>query len=61
MFSIFLNDIEMFLLEDPNACITLDQISMYLLLFADDAVLFPESKEGLQNNISNLQLYCKKC
>ena len=39
MFSLFLNDIELHLQADINAGITIDQLSIYLLLFADDAVI----------------------
>ena len=35
-------------------------MQLWLLLLADDAVLFSESREGLQNNINNLESYCKK-
>ena len=48
MFSLFVNDIEFSLQNGLNAGITLDQLSVYLLLFADDAVIFSETKEGLQ-------------
>ena len=35
-------------------------VTDFVLKFADDAVLFSESKEGLQNSIDNSQLYFKK-
>ena len=60
VFSLFLNDIEMHLQSDLNAGITIDQLSIYLLLFADDAVLFSESAEGLQSSLNNLNKYCNK-
>ena len=34
-----------------------DKHGLYLLLFADDAVLFSETCEGLQRNIDNLEKY----
>ena len=37
-----------------------DQITIYLLLFADDAVIISDSKEGLQKSLSQLESYCKK-
>ena len=58
-FSLFLNDFETHLQEGINDGINLDQLQLYLLLFADDAVLFSETREGLQNNINNLESYCK--
>ena len=59
-FSIFLNDIEMHLGENIQDGITLDQLQLYLLLFADDAVLVSETREGLQRSLDNLQEYCFK-
>lgn len=38
LLSLFINDIEVQLEANTNAGITLDQISIFLLLFADDAV-----------------------
>ena len=40
LFSLFLADLETFLQIDADAGITLEQISIYLLMFADDAVIF---------------------
>ena len=60
MFSLFINDIEFNLQNGINAGITLDQLSIYLLLFADDAVIFSETIEGLQESLNNLESYCDK-
>ena len=60
LFSLFINDLEVHLQQNPNACITLDQLSIYLLLFADDAVIFSETPEGLQSSIDSLESYCNK-
>jgi hypothetical protein len=59
LFSLFLNDIEMYL-QSNSSGITLDQISIYLLLFADDAVIISDTKEGLQESLNNLEQYCLK-
>ena len=59
-FSLFLNDIEMYLQADANAGIKLDQLSIHLLMFADDAVIFSETIEGLQESLNNLKQYCDK-
>ena len=56
MFSLFINDIKFNLQNGINAGITFDQLSIYLLLFADDAVIFSETKEGLQESLNNLEL-----
>lgn len=49
--SVFVSDfdIEMFLQDNSNSGITLDQLFIFLLLFADDAVIFSEAKDGLQS------------
>ena len=54
MFSLFLNDIELHLQENIDFfCIAIDQIAVYLLLFADDAVLISETREGLQKSLNS--------
>ena len=60
LFSLFLADIETFLQIDADAGSTLEQISIYLLMFADDAVFFSETVEELQTSIDNLRQYCDK-
>ena len=60
LFSLFLDDIESHLQEGMNDGINLQQLQLYILLFADDAVLFSETREGLQNELNNLESYCKK-
>ena len=60
MFSLFLNDIEMHLQENINIGITIDQVSIYLLLFANDAVLISEDAQGLQQMLDSLHGYCNK-
>ena len=46
--------------ENIQDGITLDQLQLYLLLFADDAVLVSETREGLQRSLDNLHEYCFK-
>ena len=61
LFSLFLNDVEMCLQEESNVGITTDQLSIYLLLFADDAVIMSETLEGLLEALLNqLEIYCNK-
>ena len=40
--------------------ITIDQVYIYLLLFADDAVLLLEYAQGLQQMLDSLHGYCNK-
>ena len=60
LFSLFLNDIEMQLADRGNEGLTIEQLYIYLLLFADDAVIFSETPEGLQKSLDNFEIYCKK-
>jgi len=50
----------MHLQENIDAGLNIDQIAIFLLLFADDAVLISESKDGLQNSLNSLYTYCEK-
>ena len=55
LFVFFISDIEKSLQENADAGITLDQLSLYLILFANDAVLFSDTPEGLQLLLDKLQ------
>ena len=60
LFALFINDVELRFQENFNNGISVEQLQLYLLLFADDAVLFSETREGLQNHLNNLENYCRK-
>ena len=62
LFSLFVNDIELFLQQNTAHDFTLGQLSIYLLLFADDSVLISDTEDGLQNQnlLDAFDLYCKK-
>ena len=60
LFAFFISDIENSLQENADAGITLDQLSLYLILFADDAVLFSDTPEGLQLSLDKLHVYCER-
>ena len=60
LFFLFINDIESSLQVNAFEGITLDEITIYLLLFADDAVIISDSKEGLKKSLTQLESYCKK-
>jgi hypothetical protein len=47
------------LLNDTVVSFTIDDIQIFLLLLADDTVLFSYSKEGLQHLLNKLYNYCK--
>ena len=54
LFSLFINDLELYLQQNADSGLTLDQLSIYLLMFADDAVIFSNSVDGLQSSLNNL-------
>ena len=61
MFSLFLNDIEMHLQEIINVGTIIYPGCIYLLLFADDAVLLSEDSHlGLEQMLDSLHGYCNK-
>ena len=55
-FALFINDIELNLQENLNDGVGIEQLQLYLLLFADDAVLLSETREGLQNQLNILKI-----
>ena len=60
LFSLFLNDIENYLQLNLLEGIRLGEVLVYLLMFADDAVLLSETAEGLQKMLLKLESYCSK-
>ena len=48
----------LFLADDVNSGITIDEIMFILLLFADDMVILGKSPEDLQKSLDRLNLYC---
>ena len=56
--SLFLGDLEMFLQNDINSGILIDNIAIIILLFADDMVIFGKTAEELQHKLDLLYSYC---
>ena len=59
LFSMYINDLEMEL-STGNAGITVCDVKIFLLFYADDAVIFGESIEDLQGGIDTLFTYCNR-
>jgi len=59
LFSLFLEDLEMYLFDKVNSGLTLDEISFIIMLFADDMVLFGKDVIDLQNSLDLLYDYCQ--
>jgi hypothetical protein len=58
LFSLFVEDLEMFLQNNINSGLQLDDIVLILLLFADDMAIVGKSPEEIQNHLNNLHTYC---
>jgi len=56
----FIDDLELSLQDDVNSGLTLDDITIILMLFADDMVIFGKSPQELQNSLNLLHTYCLK-
>ena len=60
LFSMYLNDLENVLIQKGTEGFDIGMLKLYLLLYADDIVIFAETSEGLQYGLDNLAEYCKK-
>ncbi|MCG8033307.1 MAG: reverse transcriptase family protein, partial [Candidatus Thiodiazotropha taylori] len=60
LFSMFLNDIEDQFLNAGLAGLDVNMFKMFMLLYADDIVLFSSSAEELQKGLDLLSDYCKR-
>ena len=58
LFLMFINDMYSALSEGTFDTFSVDDINLFLLLFADDTVLMSYSKNGLQKLLDNLYMYC---
>lgn len=60
LFSMFVNDCESEFLQAGIQPLALQDLSLFLLLYADDMVLFSESIQGLQEMLDKLKSYTEK-
>ena len=60
LFSIYFNDLEETLELGGFEGIEIDMLKLFVLLYADDIILFAESGDKLQNGLNLLQDYCTK-
>ena len=60
LFSMFVNDLESELIEKGVEGLDLNFIKLFLLMYADDIVIFSEMEVGLQNGLDVLFDYCNK-
>ena len=59
LFSLFVEDIEMYLQNRNSKGIVIQDMCLILLLFADDMVVIGETPEDLQLSIDHLHNYCE--
>lgn len=55
--SIFIEDLELYLISGPDSCLHINTLTVIFLLYADDKVLFTENIEGLQLQLHDLNSY----
>ena len=58
LFSLFLNDIEETFIQSGLEGLDIDMFKLFLLLYADDIVIFANSAEQLQESLNLLFDYC---
>lgn len=67
MFSLYLNDLENYLMHNSNAGITIDCnnedisifLKLYILLYADDTIILANSEDDLQYSLNRFNDYCR--
>ena len=60
LFILFINDMSEYLKDESVEVVSLEELQIFLLLFADDTVLFSYTVEGLQILLDKLSMYCEK-
>ena len=58
MFSLFIEDLELFLTNNINSGLTINDITIILLLFPDDMVIIGKTPNELQQSLDLLKSYC---
>ena len=59
LFAVYINDLEISL-SDVDAGVTINDLKILVLFYADDVVIFSETATGLQNEIDKLLQYCSR-
>jgi len=61
LFALFVDlDLELYLEDNPSCGLTIDKITLALIVFADDMVIFGKTVSDLQNSHNLLYEYCLK-
>ena len=59
IFMMFINDLNENITDNLNGIFTVNDIKIFLLLYADDQVIFGKSQEAVQSMLSYIENYCK--
>ena len=60
LFSLFIEDLELFLQDNQCCGLSIDDITYILMLFADDMVILGKDRDDLQKSLDRLEYYCNK-
>ena len=60
LFSLFVEDLELFLQNDQCYGFKIDEITFIFMHFADDMVILGKDRDNLQNSLDHLEHYCNK-
>ena len=60
MFALFLEDLELFLQDRVNCGLSIFDLCVMLLCFADDMIIVGNSTEDLQKSLNRLHQYCNR-
>ena len=60
MFSLFIEELELFLQDIHSSGLLLDDIMFILMLFADDMAILGNGVDDSQNSLNQLENYCKR-
>ena len=55
----FLNDILSRINSNMDGVMNVEELQIFLLMFADDAILFSQNPQALQSMLNDIQLYCE--
>ena len=58
LFMMFINDIISNINTELNGIFSIDELNIFLILYADDQVLFATSPESLQSMLHDIETYC---